>query len=105
MVSPSIIVWRNKTEAGTECIVPALGASAFLRARTLLAHASSVKIIFEQCSIMHMVVCAFFVDGVHCQAEFVAVVGFSGRFNVGQQSEHELWDANDNAVCGHLCHV
>jgi hypothetical protein len=46
-VSPFIIVLRNDTESATECAVPAFGAGASFRALTLLAPASSVKIVWS----------------------------------------------------------
>jgi hypothetical protein len=54
---------------------------------------------------MHVVVCVFLAYGVHGRAKFTAIVGFGGCLNVGQQRERELWDTNDNTVCGHLCRI
>ncbi len=59
----------------------------------------------EQSRVMHVVVRVFLVYGVHGQAKFTAIVGFGGCLDVGQQREHELWDANDNTIRGHSCHV
>ena len=79
LVSPSIIVWRYETELVTECAVPALAAGAsscHLRQNNL-----------EQCYIVHMIVCILFVDGMHCWAEFTAIIGFGASLKVGQQSD------------------
>ncbi len=54
---------------------------------------------------MQVVVRVLLVDGVHGLAKFTAVIGFGGRLDVGQQLKRELWDTNDNNICGHLCHV
>jgi hypothetical protein len=54
---------------------------------------------------MHMVVHVLLADGVHGQAKFATVFGFGGRLNFGQQRERELWDTNDDTICGHLCRV
>jgi hypothetical protein len=54
---------------------------------------------------MHVVVRLLLADGMHCQAKFVAVIGFGGHLDVGQQRKCELWDTNDDTICGHLCHV
>ncbi len=41
--------------------------------------------------------------GVHGRAKFASVIGFDGRFDIGKQCEHELWDTNDDTIRGHLC--
>jgi hypothetical protein len=54
---------------------------------------------------MHVVVRVLLADGVHGSAKFATVIRFGGRLNVGQQRKRELWDTNDDTMCGHLCHV
>ncbi len=51
---------------------------------------------------MNVIVCVLLADGVHGKAKFGAVMGFGGLLNVGQQHQHELWDTNDDTICGHL---
>jgi hypothetical protein len=52
-----------------------------------------------------VIVRVLLVNNVHGQAKFVAVVGFSQGFNVGQQREYKLRCANDDALRGNSCHV
>ena len=52
---------------------------------------------------MNVIVCVLLADGVHGKAKFGAVIGFGGLLNVGQQHQHELWDTNDDTICGHSC--
>ncbi len=59
----------------------------------------------EQSCILHVVVRVSLAYGVHGRVKFAAVVGFGGCFDVGQQRERELWDTNDNTICGYLCRV
>ncbi len=59
----------------------------------------------EQSCIVHVVVHVYLEYGVHGQAKFTAIIGFGGRLDVGQQHEHELWDANDDTICSHLHHI
>ncbi len=54
---------------------------------------------------MHVVVPVLLADGVHGRAKFAAVNGFGGHLDIGQQCERELWDTNDDTICGHLCRV
>ncbi len=54
---------------------------------------------------MHLVVRVLLADGLHGRAKFAAVIGFGGRLNIGQQCKHELWDTNDDTICGHSCRV
>jgi hypothetical protein len=42
---------------------------------------------------------------MHGRAKLMAIVGFGGCLDVGQQCERELWDTNDDTICGHSCHV
>ncbi len=44
----------------------------------------------EQSCIVHVVVHVLLADGMHDQAKFMAVIGFGGRLNIGQQHEHDL---------------
>ena len=50
-----------------------------------------------------MIVHVLLADGVHGRAEFVARLGFHLCFDVGQKHEHELWNADGDAVRGLLC--
>ncbi len=59
----------------------------------------------KQSCVVHVVVCIFFTYGVHGQEKFTAIVGFGGCLDVGQQRECELWDTNDDTLCGHSWHV
>ncbi len=59
----------------------------------------------EQSPVIHVIVRVLLAYGVHGRAKFAAIVGFGGCFNVGQQHERELWDTNDDTICGHLCRV
>ncbi len=59
----------------------------------------------EQSRIMHVVVPVFLAYGMHGRAKFMAIIGFDGHLDVGQQRERELWDTNDDTVQGHSCRV
>jgi hypothetical protein len=59
----------------------------------------------EQSRVVHVVVRVLLANDVHGQAKFAVVVGFGGRLDVGQQRKRELWDTNDDTICGLLCHV
>ena len=50
---------------------------------------------------MYMIVCVLLADGVHSGSKFTSVIGFGGGLDVGQKCERELWDSNDDSVCGH----
>ena len=39
--------------------------------------------------------------GVHGRSKFTSVIGFGGSLDVGQQCERELWDSDDDSICGH----
>ncbi len=51
---------------------------------------------------MCVIVYVLLADGVHGRSKFTSVIGFGGGLDVGQQCEHELWDSDDDSVCGHL---
>jgi len=50
---------------------------------------------------MYVIVCVLLADGVHGRSKFTSAIGFGGGLDVGQQCERELWDSNDDSVCGH----
>ena len=54
---------------------------------------------------MYMIVCVLLADGVHGRSKFTSVIGFGGGLDVGQQCERELWDSDDDSVCGHSCRI
>ena len=53
---------------------------------------------------MYVIVCVL-LAGVHGRAKVTSIIGFGGGLDVGQQCDRELWDTDDDSICGHSCRV